>query len=181
MAANATTPDGVPNQPRKASWKRWTLAAACVLVIALAVLFLKVPTHDGVSVRFVGSTYDNGKRVLHFKGTNGLPRTISYYGFVKLTRPVRVANTSKKIFTYGVAFDYAAPGGAFTISFDEPEQSMDWRFTWYFWDNDRARTRLEKIRATCYVFMTQHGMGSLARPLNDNPRRHIIPASDLKD
>src|SRR4051812_21164824 len=77
MAANATTPDELPGQPRKTSWKRWTLAFACVLAIALAVLFLKAPAPEPVSVRFVGSTNDDGRKMLIFKGTNGTAKAIS--------------------------------------------------------------------------------------------------------
>jgi hypothetical protein len=41
--SDAMTPDALPPPPRKASWKRWVVAVACVLVIAAFALFLKAP------------------------------------------------------------------------------------------------------------------------------------------
>src|SRR5690349_23338400 len=65
------TPDELPSQPRKASWKRWMVVLAGVLAIALAVLLFKAPAPERVSVRFLRSTNENGVQRLFFEGTNG--------------------------------------------------------------------------------------------------------------
>src|SRR5262245_59674389 len=64
----AMSPDELPNPPRKASWKRWSLALAGVLAIVLAVLFLKGPGPEPVKVWFVGTTNENGQKMLLFEG-----------------------------------------------------------------------------------------------------------------
>src|SRR5690349_20529525 len=76
------TPEELPSQPRKASWKRWIVVLASVLGIVLAALFLKAPSPEPVSIEFVRSTDWLGSKALVFKGTNGLPRTMLYHAYV---------------------------------------------------------------------------------------------------
>src|SRR5690242_9271742 len=76
------TPEELPNPPRKAPWKRWIVVLAGVLAIVLAVLFLKAPSPEPVSIKFVRSTDWLGSKALVFKGTNGLPRTMVYHAYV---------------------------------------------------------------------------------------------------
>src|SRR2546423_7350886 len=114
-------PDELPNPPRKASWKRWSLVLACVLAIGLVVLFLKAPTPERVSVTFVGSTNYNGQRTLVFKGTNGLPRDITYWAFVGL-RPTKARSGGVSRRVYGDLLDQAIGAGeTFTFALHAPE------------------------------------------------------------
>jgi len=69
-------PDELPSPPRKASWKRWTLVLACVVVVIAFVLLASAPKPEPVKVWFVRATNELGVRKLVFEGTNGLPRPI---------------------------------------------------------------------------------------------------------
>ena len=84
--ADAMTSDAASSQPRKRGWKRLIVALACVVAIALVVLFLKAPTREPVTVTFLRSTNYNGGKKLVFRVTNGLPRRINYVAGVDLTR-----------------------------------------------------------------------------------------------
>ncbi|HYV26300.1 MAG TPA: hypothetical protein VFA77_02120, partial [Candidatus Eisenbacteria bacterium] len=66
---HAMTPIEPASPPRKASWKRWIVAIAGVLVIAALVFFLQAPEPEHVSVTFAGTTSYNGRKTLVFKGT----------------------------------------------------------------------------------------------------------------
>src|SRR5689334_15528664 len=149
--AVAMPPDELPSQPRKATWKRWIVVLAGVLAIALAVLFLKAPVPERVSVRFVTATNYHEVKILVFNITNGLPGRITYWaGVIKSKTPLDV-------YPGGIARDVEAEG-ALTFSLDAPEEDTDWRVMWYFVEPDLLQTRREKARATCYWFLTKHRM-----------------------
>ena len=154
------TTDELPSQPRKASWKRWTLAVACVLVIALAVLFLKAPAPEPVSVRFVGSTNYNGHKMLVFKGTNGVSKGrnadsgwITYTAGVVPTSVEKAQTIGLVSFYHGEASGWVDAGGTFTFSLDAPPKDTDWCVIWWASGIDLAGAN----------------------------HTHVIPSTDLKD
>jgi len=173
--------DELPNPPRKASWKRWIVVLAGVLVIVLAVLFLKAPSPEPVSVRFVGSTNWNGDKFLKFTGTNGLPRSITYEAF--LYEPSFSAARTNVIarFSNGGVWKAAGAGETFTFFLRAPREHKDWQAIWYVWQQGPGLTRWEKARADLYLFLIEHRMGILARPFADPLHRHFISSSELKE
>ena len=181
MAENATTPDEVPNPPRKVSWKRWTLAAACVLAIALVVLFLGSPGRERVSIRFVGITNYHGQSRLMFKGTNGLPNAIKYDAWAFRTAngatPTDLASIS------GSSSRIASVGAreAFAFELDAPAEGPSWRMGWTYYAPPHPRTRWEQTKFRCYVFLNQHRMHSLAGLFGDRLRINYISPANLKD
>src|SRR5438132_14306472 len=76
--AHAMTPDELPSPQRKASWKRWTLASACVLVIIAVALFLKGQIGRASCSEFVCSTNVNGVKTLVLQGTNGTAGKVAF-------------------------------------------------------------------------------------------------------
>src|SRR5215470_3905307 len=104
------TPIESPNPLRKASWKRWVIAAACVAAIALAVLFLKSSAPEKVSVRFVESFSENGQKKLLFEGTNRLAKAIFYTALVQQTKP-KTNLMSALSYRSGLITGGSAPGG----------------------------------------------------------------------
>lgn len=181
MAANATTADELPRQPRRASWKRWTLALAYVFALALAVLFVKPRAPEPVSVRFLGSTNDNGQKKLLFEGTNGLTNMIRYVAFIAWS-PTNEPQSIRFIFLGQRMGSYAAgPRETFKFSLDAPPKNTDWHVSWSYSDPAHAPTRMEKIHARCYDFFMEHHMPILARPLKAGIHMYSIPSTDLKD
>ena len=181
MPENATTPHELPSPPRKASWKRWTLAFSCVLAIALAVLLLKAPAPERVSVRYAGSTNYNGLKTLVFKGTNALSTKIVYYASVTV-RPGYPFQTDGLVYggLYRAGGDVGA-GETFTFYLDAAPKDIDWYVTWDFYEQGHVTTHWEKARKWSYLFVTKHKMRTLARWIGPPSRPHIIPATDLHD
>ena len=168
------TPDAPPNPPRKVSWKRWIVVLAGVLAIVLAVLFLKAPVPEPVSVRFVRSTNEDGKKKFVFLGTNGSTKRISYFACVAPTAPHESP-------AFDVAGGTAYRGETFTFSLDEPANGTNWQVTWFFWDPDWEKARWTKARMACGLFLATHHMSAIAQVIVHTPQRHFIPASELKD
>ena len=152
-----------------------------MLATAVAVLFLKAPTPERVSVGFLSSTNDKVNTKLIFKGTNGLPRTITFEAFVNWKIPVKVATTSLPIRPPRIACENVDPGDTFTFSLNLPPKGTDWWVEWCFEESDHFPTRWDKVRAGCSTFVENLGMPKLASFLSASPRRHYIYLTDLKD
>jgi len=181
MAANATTPDELPSQPRKASWKRWTLAVACVLAIALAVLLPKALEREPVSVRFIGSTNDSGHRVLYFEGTNGLPKNITYNAQLFATNDYSSQRGGPQQPYDWIALRSVPSGKSFVFALDTPPMQTNWYVRWHFGEQNTNSTRWQKVQFVCYETLARHGMYGLAQVVGGPRHVHIIPATDLKD
>ena len=181
MPANATTPDELPSQPRKASWKRWTLAFACVLVIALVVLLMKAPTPEPISVRFLGSTNDNVTRKLLFEGTNGCSKPISYFACVAPAAQKRAILGGFVGEVSDIAVGMPLRKETFNFSLNAPTKGTNWLVVWCSFDPDEEKRPLVKARRACCLFLLDHHMSAVAQVLNNGTRIHMIPASDLKD
>ena len=188
------TPDVLPSPPRKASWKRWIVVSAGVLAITLAVLFLKAPAPEPVSVRFVGSTDDNGKRVLRFKGTNGLPRGIAYWAHVSLTLSngtQTAAVTSppqspdrqfrRGLDPYLPSVCVASPRETFTFSLEVPPKGTNWQVVWSFSDPDHIPTRWENLRWRCADFLASHKLTWLAVRIQPVDVFYYTPWTETKE
>ena len=181
MPANATNPDELPSQPRKPLWKLWALAFACVVAIALAVLFFKAPLGEPVSIRFVGITNYHGQDRLVFKGTNSLPNAIRYdawaFRSTNAVAPTDLATifaSSAKVVTVGAR-------EAFTFALDAPAQSPNWRMRWTYYAAPHPLTRWEQTKLRCYLFMSRHHLRTVAGLFGTRLRINYISPSDLKD
>jgi len=175
--------DELPSPPRKSSWKRWTLAVACVVAIALALaaLFLKAPTSDPVAVTFLRSTNYNGQKTLVFSLTNGLPRKIGWYARIHTTPPGTNDPSGRLHIYHNPAVGEVEAGRAFTFALDAPPTGTDWRMIWLYVDPGNVPTGREKIRADCSAFLAKLHMRTLARWFEAPPTRHEIGASDFKE
>jgi len=175
------TAEELPNPPRKASWKRWIVVLAGVLAVVLAVLLLKAPGPELVSVRFVGSTSEYAQKTVAFKGTNGLSKTISYQAWISLRVPEATLTNGVIYSSIGGASGTAGPRETFTFEVHAPENERDWIVLWYFGDAAHATTRFERAREACYWFFTKHRMHTLAQHFRNDPRWHYIRASEVKE
>src|SRR5690349_11070987 len=73
------TPDELASPPRKAKWKRWAIALACVVAAATIALLASAPKPEPVKVWFVRATNEAGVKKLVFEGTNGLPCRVACF------------------------------------------------------------------------------------------------------
>ena len=175
------TPDELPSQPRKASWKWWIVVLAGVLAIVLAVLFLKAPAPEPVSVRCVGSTNYNGQKFFVFKGTNGSSVKIAYSSYV-LCHPKRPTHAGSRWFPLPNQVTATASAGAtFTFFLDAPPKDVDWCITLFFIENGHVMTPWEERRFECVAFLADHGMPRLAWRIPTAFKMRYITAADLKE
>lgn len=157
------------------------LGLACVVAIALVVLSLKALASEPVTVTFMGSAVENGKRRLFFVGRNGLPRRIIYFAGVYPTPGSGTEAIPLFQRFSDERTERVGQGATFAFSLDAPPDGADWRVVWYFVDPDHVLTRGEKARWACWRFLTKHGMRTLARTFGDPVRRHYITAADLNE
>ena len=175
------TPIEPPTPPRKASWKRWIVAVACVAAIALAALFLKAPVPEKVSVWFVGSTNVNGVKRLVFEGTNGLPRRIMYFAAVYPTATDPTRTNGFPAFSVEPAGAEVHAGEAFTFPLNAPGSDTNWMVAWWTWESEQPLTRWEETRMELNEFLRTHNMPAFADRLAVHAKVHIIPASEIKE
>ena len=175
------TPIEPPTPPRKASWKRWIVAVACVAAITLAVLFLKAPTPEPVSVKFIGTTNYNGEKMLLFRATNGLVREIFIQAFVTDTFVDIDQFDNGTNPYYDRAMGVVAAGGTGTFLVRRLREGADPYVMWVVLDSGRVQTRGDKARAACFNFLKNHGMKTLARHFPCPPYPHYISPTDLKE
>jgi len=174
------TPDELPNPPPKASWKRWLVVLAGALAIVLAVLFLKAPAPERVSVWFASSFDLNGKKMLVFHGTNGLPRSIAYYAYV-IPTSFDPSHYKGPLPSYdGPAGSAVGAGETFSFVLEPPTDRTDWRVMWWFMENGRPMTRWASFRMRCAAFCRAHGMRKLATRFGWLSEPHLIAQADLQ-
>ena len=182
------TSDVASSEPRKRSWKRLIVVLACVVAVALAVLFLKTPAPEPVTVRFVDSTITNGLRVLHFQGSNGLPRRITFFAGV-ITNSI-YHSPAQDVFVrvlddfdprHNPAKFDADARASFTFTVHVPPKEVPYHVTWDFFEENRPATRWERFQIGCYTFFRDHGMRLLARPFVPKPEVHLIPSTEIKE
>ena len=175
------TPEELPSQPRKASWKRRIVVLAGALAIVLAVLFLKAPSPEPVSIKFVRSTDWLGSKALVFKGTNGLPRTMLYHAYVvpdSIPRSKYESSLARHNISNGAPVE---AGKAFTFFLQTPPDRTDWYVVWWFTDTRRPVTRLESFRTRCAEFFRAHGMRKLEKRFGLWADAHFLSPSELKE
>jgi len=154
---------------------------ACVLAITLVALLLRPLPPEPVTVKFLCSRNDNGKKVLVFIGTNGLPTPITFYSHLRIpTRdelllPIPISRGS-----YAASADIGA-GAIFTFSLAMPRTSTNSVVDWYFLDPAHVPTRWEKLRLRCCIFLALHHLRPVARLLIDRRGYHTILPSELKE
>jgi len=174
------TPNELPAQPRKPSRKRWILASACVLAIALGAPVLKGPTSEPFSIWYVRSTNYNGMKMLLFEGTNGTPDAIRY--LVRITTNLTISPFPKNIpndFNIETSVR-AGAGESFTFSFVAPPNEAAWRVAWTSARVMYNLTPGEVRRYRWAVFLNNHGMRALAWRISPWTHLHYIDATDIK-
>ena len=181
MPANATTPDQLPSQPRKASWKRWTIALACVLAIFLALVYPTPPGPEPVSIRFVGVTNLYGQNRLAFKGKNRLAKPITYDVWAYRCNPAAIPTNLAAIGASSTRSANAGPGEAFTFDLAAPDDGPNWLATWSYHVAPHPLTRWEQTKFRCYVFLNRHHLSRVAHLFGSPPRIRYISPTDLKD
>ena len=129
------TPIEPRTPPRKASWKRWVIAVACVLVIALAVLFLNhsakdEPPADALKISFKGySNSPSGERFALFAVTNlDTCKLVIWNGggveFLGTNWPRNID------VSYSLAGSNLERGVPYTMISGVPTNRLRWRVTW---------------------------------------------------
>jgi len=175
------TPIEPATPPRKASWKRWVIAAAGVAAIALAVFFSKAPKNDPVTVTFLRSTNENGVKKLVFVVTNRLPRLVLYGAEVVVTRTTA---TDGKVPPYVVGktvFEGLEIGEAKTFSLEAARPGTDWHVSWIFIDEYRPRTWWRETKRDLASKFTQHGMHHLGDQVNPDFHKRTISSTEIKE
>ena len=167
--------------PGKRSWKRWILASACVLAIAVAVLFLKAPTRDPVSIWFVRSTNINGVKTLVFQGTNGTAGKIACDAWFTTNLPASYRLNALPADYEDAARQSVLPGKSFTFSLVAPPREPASRLMWCCSGPELDTKRWVRLRAECADFLDGHGMPALAASIAPWSHRHYIPAADFKE
>jgi hypothetical protein len=175
------TSEAASTPPRKRSWKPLIVALACVAAVTIIALLANTPKNEPVTVRFVRSTNEMGEKKLVFEGTNGLPRGIMYSALVTMTSAAAVRTGNWSPLYHDPAYGVASPGRPFKFSLDAPPKDTDWGVLWGFSEHGHAPTRWEKVRTGCSLFLTKHGMRTLARHFADPGHTRYIPATDLKE
>jgi hypothetical protein len=175
------TPEALPTQPRKASWKRWMTALASVLAIIAAALLLKAATPEPVSIWLVCSTNVNGVKTLVFQGTNGTAGKIAYSAWFTTN-----LTASYLVNAFPAGYEDAArgsilPGKSFTFSLVAPPKEPARRFMWDCSGPELDPKRWVRLRAECADFLMTHGMWTLAARIAPWSRRHYILASEIKE
>ena len=175
------SPDELPNPPRKASWKRWSLVLAGVLAIVFVVLFLITPAREPVSIRFVRSTDWHGSKFLVFQGTNALPRTILYHAYV-IPDSIPLSNYKGSFPKHGIADGAPVEAGkAFTFTLQTPPDGTNWRVVWGFTESRRPTTGWDRFRVRCAEFFSAHGMRKLSTRFGLWADPHFLLPSELKE
>jgi len=129
------TPIEPPSPPRKASWKRWVVAVACVAAIALAALFFNrvandEPPEDALKISFKGYTNSpSGRRFALFTVTNMDTCKLVIWkagavAFQGTNWPVSV-----EVF-HSLAGSNLDRGVPYTMISTVPTNDLRWRVTW---------------------------------------------------
>lgn len=175
------TPEELPNPPRKVSWKRWALASAVVLAVTTFVLLTKSANTEPVAVWFVGYTnYDHFKLIV-CKGSNGVPREITFCACV-ITNSIHPVKTVWGLSPlYGWALHDPPARSTFEFNLNAGPRDTPYYIAWAFLDNRRPATRGERFRMRCHDFFSDHRMPRLARLFEPRVHVHYIPSTDLKE
>jgi hypothetical protein len=174
-------PEALPTQARKASWKRWMIALACVLGIIAAALLLPAPIPEPARIWFVRATNVNGVKTLVFQGTNGTAGKVAFDAW--FTTNLTASNRLKAI---PADYEDAArqsilPGKSFTFSLVAPPKEPASRLMWCCSGPELEPKRWVRLRAECTAFFEEHGMPALAARFAPYSTGHILPASEIKE
>ena len=181
ILADAMIPDAASSEPRKRSWKRWIVALACVVAVAIVALLANTPKKEPVKVWFVNSTNHFGYKELVFQGTNGIPRQIWLSASV-FTGAIHQAKAPAGLSPpYYSDIAWPAAGTNFSFTLWKPRKDVSCYVMWHFDDFSAPATRWKRFRVRCYCFFRMHRMPALARPFEARAEVHYIPSTELKE
>src|SRR5215471_3566734 len=140
------TPNEPPTPPRKASWKWWAAALACVLAIITVALLLKAPTPGPVSIWFVRSTNVNGVKTLVFQGTNRTSGLMYYAAYITTNLTASSFPGLSPDASQYPSSGIVSAGESFTFTFVAPLKEPAWRVAWRFAEPKAVPTRWDNIR-----------------------------------
>jgi len=175
------TPNELPSEPRRGSWKRWVVAAVGALVIVMAVFLLSAPIHEAVSVWFVRSTNEVGEKQLVFKGTNGFSIQILFYAdvFTNAAYPTRARPRMNHV--NGWTRTNVVAGTSFDFTLKTPTSDVPYYVVWAYHETGPAATRWEKVRIALHDFFRDHGMPTLSRRFGRTGDAHSIASTEIKE
>ena len=157
------------------------IGSACVMVIAMAILFIRSLTYEPLTVTFLCSTNYNGQRRLVFRGTNRASVTNHYSAYVSTN-----LSSLHSVFDPGeVYIDFAkgvaGPGEIFTFTLKSAPEDAAWRVIWLYQGDAHPLTRWETVRGRCAGFLFRHSMRGLALHVDIFPAEHYIASSEIKE
>jgi hypothetical protein len=175
------TPDALPSPPRKVSWKRWTLAAACVVAVIIFAMQETTPKKEPVAVWFVRATNYFGYTKLAFRGTNGLAGEVEFVACVVIGNVPHGKASARS----GSPFDQIMLGADAGTNFDfilkVPPKDVPYYVEWAVDDFLTPTTRWERFRWGCCNFFSAHGMPRLAHRFLPRAKLHYIPSTEIKE
>ena len=196
------TPDELPSQPRKASWKRWIVVLAGVVAVITIVLLAIPPKEEPVRVWFVRATNSVGLKLISFAGSNGVPvritrpagqREFVFEGMNGLSRRIEF---SASLFTgtvpqakvtagsrtvYDWTINWPTAGTSFCFTLDAPSNEIPYYVEWEYRAVGLPMSRRERLRMECHDFFIAHGMRSLGARFRDPTYTRYIPSTDIKE
>ena len=179
--AVAMSPDELPSQPRKASWKRWIVVSAGVVAVIMIALLAIPPKEEPVNVWFVRATNEAGERRLVFEGTNGTARE----GALLVGVIIGAAPYVETVETMGTPFDakrtHIAPGTKASITLKAPATNVSFHVVWAFQAGPRHATPWQRLDLACYNFFRRNGMPSLAKRFWPTPEFHYVPPFEINE
>ena len=182
------TPIEPASPPRKASWKRWVVVAACAAAVATIAFVAIPPKPEPVRVWFVGYTNQFGRKCLVFEGTNGTPAQIEVNARVVTgeIRQVRAtipnAETLDRTLTNRFEARTSTPRGeCFRFIVPVPRKDVPYCVIWHVPEFLRPTWRYGKLRGGCYDFLMAHNMPRLAGYVAPYGKLHYIPSTEIKE
>ena len=179
--SEATKTAELASPPRKAKWKRWAIALACVLAAATIALLASAPKPKQVKVWFVRATNEAGVKKLVFEGTNGRRGGI---GLVVCIVPGVIGehkNPDDGFQVLSWTNTTVARGTNSYFTLEPPAKGVSYYVAWSFYHTPPPPAAWVKFRVACWRYFSTHSMPRLARYFAFKAEMHYIPSTEIKE